>query len=130
MRRYSAVSVFYASFVSGVVLCFCGCSSIPNDKPKGDRAQQLRGYQSEAVQLRGLPLTRDLAVEKETPVALRSSLEKELDKPENRTFMADTELLLRQFRVLKGGDSLRELFLRLMTQQVAAYYDPEKKRVA
>ncbi|MEI7900973.1 MAG: hypothetical protein WCK89_12040 [bacterium] len=69
-------------------------------------------------------------MEQETPEALRAALEKELDKPENRAFLADTQQLLQQFWILKAGDSLKDLYLRLMSQQVAAYYDPEKKRVA
>jgi hypothetical protein len=113
-----------------MLLCFCGCSTIPAEGQKGNRAARIKGYREEAAHLRGLPLTREVAVEQETPEALRSALAKELDKPENRAFLASTELLLQQFRVLKAGDSLREHFLKLMSQQVAAYYDPEKKRVA
>ncbi len=107
-----------------------GCSAIPNVQGTGDRVTQLRTYRDAAVQLRGLPLTREVAVEKESPDALKSALATDLDKPENRAFLSDTELLLKQFRVLKSGDSLRDLYLLLMSQQVAAYYDPEKKRVA
>lgn len=107
-----------------------GCRSIPNSAPKGGRVAQLDAYRDQAVQLRGLPLTSQVAVERETPEALLASLAKELDKPENRVFLADTEFLLQQFRILKAGDSLRGLYLKLMSQQVAAYYDPEKKRVA
>ncbi len=107
-----------------------GCRSIPNVQPKGGRVAQLDAYREQAIQLRGLTLTNQVAVERETSEALLSSLAKELDKPENRVFLADTECLLHQFRVLKAGDSLRGLYLKLMSQQVAAYYDPEKKRVA
>jgi hypothetical protein len=130
MRQNPFVSGLNACFFAGVAVCLCGCGSIPNGAPKGDRAAQLRAYRDEAVQLRGLPLTREVAVERETPEALRGTLEKELDKPENREFLAETELLLRQFQVLKPDAALKDLYLSLMSQQVAAYYDMEAKRVA
>ena len=127
-NRY--VLCLHVCFCGFIALGLAGCSSIPNVQGKRDRVTQLRAYRDEAIQLRGLPLTRDVAVEQESPEALKAALAKDLDKPENRAFLSDTELLLKQFRVLKSGDSLRELYLRLMSQQVAAYYDPEKKRVA
>ena len=82
------------------------------------------------MRLRGLPLTRGVAVERETREALLAALEAELDKPEERRFLAETERLLRRFRVVGPEMPLRELYLKLMSDQVAAYYDPEKKRVA
>ncbi len=130
MSLYSSVSRRYGLFSAGALLCLCGCRSLPLEGRRVNREEQLSGYRDDAARLRGLPLTRGVAVERETAAALRGSLEEELDEPENRAFMADTALLLRQFRVLKPGDSLRELYLGLMSQQVAAYYDPEKKRVA
>jgi len=107
-----------------------GCAALPLAEPKTDRSVAVRGYRDEASRLRGLPLTREIAVEEETAAALLVSLEKELDKDENRAFMNGTELLLRQFRILPPDVALRSIYLRLMTQQVAAYYDPEKKRLA
>lgn len=130
MRCYSLFLSLYASLFVGASLCLCGCSSLPVDGSKRDRDARFRGYRDEAAHLRGLALTREVAVEQETPEALRGALEKELEKPENRIFLAETELLLQQFKVLKTSDSLRALYLRLMTQQVAAYYDPDRKRVA
>ncbi len=90
----------------------------------------IQGYRDCASRLRGLPVTREVAVERETPEALLASLEREVDKSENRAFLDETELLLRQFRILGSEISLRSLYLKLMSQQVAAYYDPEKKRLA
>ena len=118
-------------FLAGLaVFGLCGCSTVPCAEVRGDRAARIRGYQDEAARLRGLPPKGAVSVEQETPAALLVSLEKELDKPENRAFLADTELLLQRFRVLKPELSLRSAYLKLMSQQVAAYYDPEKKRLA
>jgi len=112
------------------LLAGAGCGSLREAAPAAGRDAQLLEYRGEAAQLRGLPLTREVAVERETREALLRTLEAELDKPENCRFLAETERLLRQFRVLNAGVPLRDLYVRLMGEQVAAYYDPEKKRVA
>jgi len=106
-----------------------GCNSIPQPR-SADIAVQTRRDLAQAVTLRGLPMKREVAIERESPEALRASLAEELDKEENRVFLADTELLLKQFRVLQANEDLKAVYLRVMSQQVAAYYDPEKKRVA
>ena len=111
------------------VLGLAGCSSIPMPRSADLEVQTHRDL-AQAVALRGLPMKREVAIERESPEALRASLAQELDKEENRVYLAETELLLKQFRVLKGGESLKTVYLRVMSQQVAAYYDPEKKRVA
>jgi len=79
--------------------------------------------------MRGLALKREISIERETRDQMRVSFERELEKNDNREFLAQTELLLRQFRLLPNETSLSTLFLEMMTDQVAAYYDPEKKRL-
>ena len=106
-----------------------GCSSIPL-KRSADLSVQVRRDLAQAASLRGLPPNREVAIERESPAALHAALAKELDKEENRVFLSESELLLKQFRVLKREDDLKAVYLRIMSQQVAAYYDPEKKRVA
>jgi len=76
-----------------------------------------------------LALQREISIERETRDQMRVSFEKELEKSDNREFLAQTELLLRQFRLLPHETSLSTLFLEMMTGQVAAYYDSEKKRL-
>ena len=115
--------------LAGMLPWLTGCGSIPLPR-SADLAVQTRRDLAQAVHLRGLPLKREVAIERETPEALRASLARELDKEENRVFLDETELLLKQFRVLKVGESLKTVYLHVMSQQVAAYYDPEKKRVA
>jgi hypothetical protein len=90
----------------------------------------LRRYGAEAARLRGLPLTREIPVTSEARDAWMAVLEAELDKPENRRFLEETERLARHFRVLPADASLRALYRALMREQVAAYYDPAKKRIA
>ncbi len=107
-----------------------GCASLPRAEPKADRSVTIQGYRESASRMRGLPVTREVAVEQETSEALLASLEKELEKSENCVFLNETELLLRQFRILEPDVALRSLYLKLMSEQVAAYYDPEKKRLA
>ena len=124
-----ARALFAVLGLAGLSPWLSGCGSIPLPR-SADSAVQTRRDLAQAVQLRGLPLKREVAIERETPEALRASLAEELDKEENRAFLADTELLLKQFRVLRGGESLKTVYLHVMSQQVAAYYDPEKKRVA
>jgi len=124
--RVSRVLVLaFAAVVSGAV----GCRSIPLPRDPNTAVQTRRDL-ALASSLRGLPQRQQVAIEKETPAALKASLAQELEKDENRAYLASTELLLRQFRVLKPTDGLKQLFLRVMGEQVAAYYDPEKKRVA
>ncbi|HPK37741.1 MAG TPA: hypothetical protein PLH01_05625 [Kiritimatiellia bacterium] len=90
----------------------------------------IRCYGEEAARLRGLPLTREIPVTSEARDVWMAVLEGELDKPENRRFLEETERLARHFRVLPADVSLRALYRALMREQVAAYYDPEKKRIA
>ena len=128
IRAGKALSWPRAPFLCAV-LGLAGCTSIPVPR-SADLAVQTQRDLAQAVSLRGLPLKQKVAIERESPDALRASLAKELDKEENRVFLAETELLLKQFRVLKNEESLKAVFIRVMGQQVAAYYDPEKKRVA
>jgi len=128
-RLFFGKIVFYLAFAPAAAVLVNGCSSLPCQAPKGDRSVRIQSYRDEASRLRGLSATREVAVERETSDALQKSLGNELEKPENRVFLNETELLLHQFRVLKPGDSLAPLYLKLMSQQVAAYYDPEKKRL-
>jgi|GEM_PF-1065877 len=125
-------------FVSGGFVCLAmfgagawltGCSTIPVAHD-ATLEKQIRRDFAEAASLRGLPKKREVAIERESLDGLQKSLSKELDKEENRVYLADTELFLKQFRVLKPGDDLKKIFLKLMTQQVMAYYDPSEKRVA
>lgn len=122
---------FLGLVVVGAGLCvpLSGCRSIPLSRNPDVKIQSKRDL-AQAVSLRGLPYTREVAVERETSEALHASLAQELEKEENRAFLSDTELLLKQFRVLKAEDDLKALYLRVMSEQVAAYYDPEKKRLA
>lgn len=106
-----------------------GCRTIPLSRDP-DYAVQTRRDLALASSLRGLPKRQEVSIEKESTTALRASLAQELEKEENRAYLASTDLLLKQFRVLKPSDDLKALFLRVMSEQVAAYYDPEKKRVA
>ncbi len=106
----------------------CGCRTMPVERSRDLEAQCRRDLQ-QASQLRGLKLQRDVAIERERPEELWQSLARELEKPENRRFLAQTEVLLQQLRVLSKSDSLKALYLKLMGQQVAAYYDPATKRV-
>ena len=126
--------LFYRLFALGVAgACagawMVGCSSIPLAR-SADVGQQVQRDLQQAVALRGLPANRGIAIERETPSELHASLAKELDKEENRAFLAESELLLKQFRVIKRDEDLKAIYLRVMSQQIAAYYDPEKKRVA
>jgi len=106
-----------------------GCSSIPLGR-SADTGRQIQRDLKQAVALRGLPASRGVAIERETPSELHASLVKELDKEENRVFLSESERLFKQFRVIRRDEDLKALYLRVMSQQIAAYYDPEKKRVA
>lgn len=106
-----------------------GCGSLPLER-SGDLEVQCRRDLQQASQLRGLPLKREVTIERETPEMLRTALAAELEKPENRDFLTHTEVLLRQLRVMKRDEVLKDLLLKMMGEQVAAYYDPAKKRVA
>ena len=107
---------------------WAGCASLPPAEKDGG-ASEIARYQAQAASVRGLPLRREISVEKETREQMRASFEKELAKSDNREFLSQTELLLRQFRLLPRETSLSALFLELMTDQVAAYYDPASKRL-
>ena len=128
-KRVEGLSCRCRIWIYFVVLGLAGCSSIPLPR-SADLSVQTHRDLSQAVALRGLPMKRQVAIERESPEALRASLAQEFDKEENRVYLAETELMLKQFRVLKGCESLKTVYLRVMSQQVAAYYDPEKKRVA
>jgi hypothetical protein len=118
------VAVFLLLAGSGLV----GCRSIPLDRSHDVQVQCQRDLQ-QAVQLRGLNLKREIDIQRESPEMLGLALAAELDKPENHAFLSTTAVLLQQLRVIKPDDDLKSLFLKVMGQQVAAYYDPEKKRV-
>lgn len=125
------INLFYAAVFAGlgVLPWVVGCGSIPLTR-SADVAVQARRDLAQAVSLRGLPLKKEIAIERESVAAFYASLAEDLDKEDARLFLDDTERLLKAFRVLKDDASLKALYLRVMSQQVAAYYDPTKKRVA
>jgi hypothetical protein len=106
-----------------------GCTALPKAEPQAELAVRIARYSAQAARVRGLAPNDAVTVERETRGELLASFEEELEKSENRVFLDDLELLLRQFRVLDGKTSLHALYLRLMGDQVAAYYDAEKKRL-
>ncbi|MDD4102436.1 MAG: hypothetical protein PHU80_07375, partial [Kiritimatiellae bacterium] len=93
------------------------------------RADRIVRYRQEAGRLRGLPLVNEVSLEKESLEDLLSAVEKELEKPENRVFLDDTERLMRSLRVLESEDRLRDIYGAVMKDQIAAYYDSESKRL-
>lgn len=122
------LGVSLAVFLCGSAAC--GCRALPRKADARERADKVGAYRAEAERLRGLPLAHEVALARETREELQGAMEKELDKAENRAFMDEAELMLRQSRLLGEGAELRTVFLDLMRQQVAAYYDPEAKRLA
>jgi hypothetical protein len=112
------------------ILFTTGCSMLPRAISEGDdKEAQIREYQDMAVQLRGLPLKHEVAIEKETKEQLKKSMEKDLEKPDNKASVEESDLLLRQFRVLNAKQSLKELLLTFMQEEAAAYYDHEERRL-
>ena len=117
---------------AGFLLLFglTGCSMLPKGMPsKDNREAAIREYQDMAVQLRGLPLKHDVAIQKETKTELKVSMEKDLEKPDNKVSLEESDFLLRQFRVLSKDQSLKDLLLRFMQEGAAAYYDHEERRL-
>ncbi len=106
-----------------------GCLSLPLAEPE-DSEKRVAQDLALAERLRGRPLARPIRIERESKEQLAGSLRKELDKPENVVFLGETERLLKAFRVLRPEDDLTAIYLSVMGEQVAAYYDPEAKRVA
>ncbi len=117
-----------ACLILVALLWGAGCASLPPAEKDGG-ASEIARYRAQAANMRGLSLRREIAIETETREQMRTSFEKELAKSDNRAFLEATELLLRQFRLLPRETLLSALFLDLMTDQVAAYYDPENKRL-
>ena len=128
--RWDRLYRFFHVFLGfGAVAGMLGCASLPFERSRDLEVQCRRDLQ-QAVQLRGLSLKREIDITRESPEELARALASELDKAENQAFLADTAELLRQLRVINREDDLKSIFLKAMEQQVAAYYDPEKKRVA
>ena len=106
--------------------CLCaGCRMMPRGGQEADRQERIARYRRDAERLRGLPLASEVAIAKESRSDLLSMIEKEMEKPENRAFLDDSELLLRAFRVLGPDDRLRDIYGALMKDLIAAYYDSE-----
>ena len=113
-----------------LVLGLTGCTMLPKaEPPKEQREAAIRSYQEMAVQLRGLSLKHEVSIQKETKAELRVSMEKDLEKPDNKLSLEESDVLLRQFRLLDKDQSLKELLLRFMEEGAAAYYDHEERRL-
>ncbi|MDD3545457.1 MAG: hypothetical protein PHG96_08895 [Kiritimatiellae bacterium] len=108
---------------------FAGCRLLPSANQNEERPERIARYRQEAERLRGLPLANKVAIAKESRADLLSMIKKELEKPDNRAFLDDSELLLRSFRVLNPDDRLSDIYGALMKDQIAAYYDSESKRL-
>ncbi len=113
-----------------LLVCFCaGCRMLPRGPQSKERLERIAHYRQEAERLRGLPIVHEMSLEKETREALLATIEKELEKPDNRVFMEDTESLMRAFRLLGPEDRLRDIYGAVMKDQIVAYYDSDTKRL-
>ncbi len=113
-----------------LLVCLCaGCRMMPRSGQAACLQERIARYRQDAENLRGLPLVGEVDIAKESRGDLLSMIEKELDKPENRAFLNDSELLLRAFRMLDPDKRLSDIYKALMQDQIAAYYDSENKRL-
>jgi len=116
--------------LSLLLIGMTGCTMLPREIAEDDdKEAQIREYQDMAVQLRGLPLKHEVAIEKETKDELKKSMEKDLEKPDNKVALEESDRLLRQFRILDEEESLKEILLTFMQEEAAAYYDHEERRL-
>jgi hypothetical protein len=130
--KHNIVGGHYGRVAGFSLLVFglAGCSMLPKELPsKNDKEAAIRSYQAMAVQLRGLPLKHEVSIQKETKAELKVSMEKDLEKPDNKVSLEESDFLLRQFRVLSKDQSLKDLLLRFMQEGAAAYYDHEERRL-
>lgn len=133
MKKQQSISCerFFLGVVCSLLLLLgSGCSILPREiAAGGDKEALLQEYQEMAVQLRGLPLKHEIAIQKENKAELRVSIEKDLEKPDNKAALEESDFLLRQFRIINKDESLKEMLLRFMQEGAAAYYDHEERRL-
>jgi hypothetical protein len=94
-----------------------------------DIARQMDGIEGQVSLLRGLlpvsPVQRGLL----TPAELRAQMEKDIYQDSTPEEIADDGNSLSILGLLPPGFDLQSLYVDLMTEQVAGFYDPETKEM-
>lgn len=98
--------------------------------PAGSPGGDVIGAVAQAVaRLRGLAFKSAVVPEVLSPEALRKRVEEEFAKEDSRSEIDVTDKVLTALGLLAPGDDLYQILLKVNTEQVAGYYDDEKKRL-
>jgi len=85
--------------------------------------------QKEVAQMRGLEFKQPVTPKLLTPEQLREHIQKEFEQELPPEKLRGFELTLTAFDLLEPGTDLRQLYLDLLSEQVAGLYDPETKEL-
>jgi hypothetical protein len=113
--------------VAACLVCAVQANAAETDDPKAIAA----AIQKDVVAIRGLPFKQPVAMDKQTPEGLGRRMDKEMKHGVPPALANHFDKIVRRLGLYNGpaiGD-FRQLMRKVVTSQVAAYYDTDTKRI-
>jgi hypothetical protein len=113
-----------------LALCLACAASAQAAAPADPLATAAR-IQQEVVEIRGLPFKQPVPMEKQTAEGLGLLMDKEMTEAVPAAISAHFDKIVRRLGLYRGPEikDYKSLMRAVITSQVAAYYDPDTKRV-
>jgi hypothetical protein len=115
---------------TALALCLACAASVQAAAPADPLATAAR-IQQEVVEIRGLPFKQPVSMEKQTAEGLGLLMDKELAEAVPAAISEHFDKIVRRLGLYRGPEirDYKSLMRTVITSQVAAYYDPDTKRV-
>jgi hypothetical protein len=115
---------------AAAVAGFACAIQVPAAEPADPIAIAAR-IQKEVVELRGLPFKQAVVMEKQTAAGLGLLMDKEMAEAVPAVMDAHFDKIVRRLGLYRGPEiaDFKGMMRAVITSQVAAYYDPDTKRV-
>ncbi len=97
--------------------------------PPPDVTALARTILDQVVQIRGLPVKRDVPPTVMSEADLQAYVERTFNKDNPPDVLAANERLLKGLGLIPAGSSLRDLYLQMLTSQIAGFYSPDDKKL-
>jgi hypothetical protein len=120
----------YGRALALYLACAAAQAAAPAAQPADPLATAAR-IQREVADLRGLPFKQPVTMEKQTAQGLGLLMDKEMAEAVPAAISAHFDKIVRRLGLYRGPEikDYKSLMRTVITSQVAAYYDPDTKRV-
>jgi hypothetical protein len=120
------------SFVRNAVIAAClACGAPVHAAEAADPFATAARIQKDVAELRGLPFKQAVPMEKQTPDVLGRLMDKEMAEAVPAAMAQHFDKIVRRLGLYRGPEipDYKAMMRTVITSQVAAYYDPDTRRV-